>query len=580
MKPVVIVGYNEALEKAHKCMSPRAHRLAALERWVEGSQYEGMADWDNDCPISEKAPCVVDPIVSDSIESHVDMVLGEGKFPAITSRPGEDESDDGGLNEDDSAALDRLFAGAAEQVRFRAICRETLSMAMGCGSSAAIYGVRNNVLFGDTVKARWCEPEFADDGRTVKKIAIQYPYVDTYQDEKDGKWYAKAKIYRREIDDKSDVTYKPADADSFKIKWVEDVRIEHGFGECPVVWYPFFRGCSIVGQVDGNAPHEKLTDEIRCHDVAISQRHRAALYAGDPQWTETGVDLSSNPSDVGRKGVPLNMSDPGVNGAIQIDNPIAKYDAFPESGGGSTARKKHPGTIWRYESENVKVTLHQLNGDALKALTDNAVDICMKIMKALAYVPLDPESSQVIRGSLSGKALESLRERQLNRDDRIRDDFGDGFIRPSAQMILRICRKVGASLRVRGVKAGLPVLMKTPEDQHLSLRWGPYMKLDGDEQGKIVTAALACRKENEITRRMFVEKVAPIFGIENVDAAVDAIEKENEENAKKMLEQTTAEQKSMHAIANEAADPKGSSGKQSSASGSGSGGSAASNEGD
>lgn len=555
---IEIRGYDEASEKALKHMSPRAHQLAKLERWVDGTQYDGMADWFSDKPISEKAPCVVDPIVFDSIESHVDMVLGEGKFPAITSRPGEDESEDGGLNEDDSKALDSLFAGAAEQCRFRAICRETLTASMGCGTGAVIYGARNNLIFGDTIKARWCEPEFKDDGQTVTKLVIQYPYIDTYQ-EIDGTWKAKAMIYRRVIDATHDITYLPADAGSFQVKWVADKTIQHGLGECPVVWYRFFKGCSTVGEIDGKAPHANLLGEIHAHDISISQRHRAALYAGDPQWSETGVDLDLNPSEPGTITPVMVTRDGGLPSA---DNPVLSVSAYHPEQPSKEGRKKHPGTIWRYENANTKVELHQLNGDALEAISKNASDICMKIMKALAYVPLDPETSQVMRGSLSGKALESLRERQLNRDDRIRDDFGDMFIRPSAQMILRICRKVGAKLRVRGVKKGLPVLQKYSEDQHLSLRWGKYTKPDGQEENQIITAALACRKEKEITRRMFIEKVAPIFGIENVDAALDAIEKELAADAEKQLTQTAAEQKSMHAIANQASDPSGSEAEQ------------------
>src|SRR6185369_724929 len=98
-------GYEKAVELVAKKMSPRAKRMAALERWVDGTQYEGMADWFADCPISEKAPCVVEPIVADSIESHVDMVLGEGRFPDFTSRPDEDDddgADEGGLDADAS----------------------------------------------------------------------------------------------------------------------------------------------------------------------------------------------------------------------------------------------------------------------------------------------------------------------------------------------------------------------------------------------------------------------------------------------------------------------------------------------
>lgn len=455
-----IIGYTTAVEQASKRMSPRAHRLAALERWVDGTQYAGMADWFDDVPISEKAPCIVEPIVADAIESHVDMVLGEGKFPAITSRPAEDESEDeegdaeDGLNEDDSAALDKLISGIAEQARFRALCREALTMAMGCGSTAVIYGARAGKLCGNTVKARWCTPTLGEDGSTVTKLVIEYPYVDTYQEH--GEWKARAMVFRREIDDKTDTTYKPAPAELASVDWTKGVEstIQHGLGFCPVVWYPFFRGCTIVGQVDGSAIHQTLLDEIRAHDVAVSQRHRAALYAGDPQWTETGVEPGSNPSQATRAEEPVRVTATG--GPPSADNPvIGSYPNAPRSNG---ARKKHPGTIWQYENENATVTLHQLSGDALKAISDNGSDIRLKLMQALAYVPLDPESSRVLRGSLSGKALDSLRERQLNRDDRIRDDFGDCFMKPSISMLLRICQIRADGIRVRGLVAAKPIL--------------------------------------------------------------------------------------------------------------------------
>ncbi len=461
--------YATASEIAAKRMSPRARWLAKLEKWVEGKQYDGLADWFADVPISEKAPCVVEPIVSDSIESHVDMVLGEGKFPAITSRPAEDESEDGesddegGLDEDASAALDKLIAGASEQVRFRALCREALSMAMGCGTSCAIYGAREGRLFGDTVKARWCKPEFGSDGKSIARLIIEYPYVDTYQDEA-GEWHARARVFRREIDDKTDVTFLPGDASASKIQWAPDpkARIEHGLGFCPVVWYPFFKGCSIVGQIDGHAPHENLLREIRAHDVSLSQRHRAALYAGDPQWTECGVDLGSNPSAVGKISGEIVTKHGGPPTA---DNPvIGTYHGDP-GGRPSVGRKKHPGTVWQYENEKAKVELHQLSGDALKAISDDGSDIRVKIMQALAYVPLDADASRVMRGSLSGKALESLMARQLNRDDRIRDDFGDAFIKPSIAMLLRICHVRGAGLRVRGLKKAQSVLAQFATEQ-------------------------------------------------------------------------------------------------------------------
>ncbi len=449
-------GYDKALELVAKRMSPRAKYMASLERWVEGSQYEGLADWFADVPISEKAPCVVEPIVADSIESHVDMVLGEGRFPDFTTRPDEDDddgADEGGLGPDDSAALDKLIRSASEQSRFKAVCREALAMAMGSSSACCIYGARGGKLFGDTVKARWCVPEF-DANRALTRLTIEYPYIDTYEER--GVWKARARIFRRVIDDKSDTTFLPAEADVPKVVWTPDPTqtFAHGLGFCPAVWYPFFRGCSIVGDIDGKAPHANLLDEIRAHDVSNSQWHRAALYAGDPQWTETGVEAGMNPSSAGRAGQTQVTAN---GGAPTKDNPVIGTIIPATHGegampGGAMMRKKHPGSVWQYENDNAKVELHVLPGDALEAISKNGHDIRLKIMQALAYVPLDPEIANIVRGSLSGKALESLRERQLNRDDKIRDDFGDGFMKPSLNILLRICAAKGAGLRLRGLK--------------------------------------------------------------------------------------------------------------------------------
>jgi len=471
-------GYNKAVELVAKKMSPRAKRLAALERWVAGEQYEGMADWFADVPISEKAPCVVEPLVADSIESHVDMVLGEGRFPDFTTRPDEDDddgADEGGLSGDASEAVDKLIRSVAEQARLKAVCRESLSMAMGCGTACTIFGARNGKLFGDTVKARWGTPEF-DINRAVTKLTIEYPYVDTY--EENGVWKARARIFRRVIDDKSDTTFLPADADLPKPVWTPDPNqtFTHGLGFCPVVWYPFFRGCSIVGDIDGNAPHANLLDEIRAHDVSNSQWHRAALYAGDPQWTEIGVEPGTNPSAAGRIGKTLVTA---TGGAVSKDNPVigTVLDATHGEGavsGAQGARKKHPGTVWQFENKDAKVELHQLSGDALDAISKNGHDIRLKIMQALAYVPLDPEVANIVRGSLSGKALESLRERQLNRDDKIRDDFGDGFMKPSLNVLLRICATKADGLRLRGLKKAK----------------GALAQLNGAEPTKVTTDAV------------------------------------------------------------------------------------------
>jgi flagellar biosynthesis/type III secretory pathway protein FliH len=52
-----------------------------------------------------------------------------------------------------------------------------------------------------------------------------------------------------------------------------------------------------------------------------------------------------------------------------------------------------------------------------------------------------------------------------------------------------------------------------------------------------------------VTLRVAVEKIAPIFGIENIDAALDALEEELEQKAEQQQEQFEREQETVHAMA-------------------------------
>jgi hypothetical protein len=126
-------------------------------------------------------------------------------------------------------------------------------------------------------------------------------------------------------------------------------------------------------------------------------------------------------------------------------------------------------------------------------------------------------------------------------------------------------------------------------------KWGPYFHVDPGEQKQTVDFVQAARGKGSglagaqplITRRQAVEILAPLVGIENVDAAMDALETEDAEEAKKAADAQAAETElqtaHLHELAGTLADggtkkPKGdgsSGGKDAKASGASSGGSAA-----
>ena len=453
-------GYDEARRIASKNVTPRSRYIEALESYVVGTQYDGKPDWfvqDDKIPLFDRKPCVVYAVVNSAIASNTDLVLGDGRFPAITSAPDENDSKfDGeiGLEQAASETLDRFISSVAKQARFRGVCREVFAAAQGAGSGVAICCVRDGRLVFDTTRARWCMPTFDALGN-VLALEIRYPYIDTFK--AGNEWKVRALIYRRVIDSFRDVTYLPAEAkeDCIEPDWVEDpaLTIDHGFGFCPVIWYPFMRGCSMAGTFDGHAIHENLLDELRALDFALSMRHRAALFAGDPQWTEIGVEEGYNPTPGGQaKGMPATLK----GGPYSQSNPVTSHYVEPAP---RAARKKSPGLIWQYPNPDTKVQLHTLPGDALEALDRHARDLRMKISESMAVVFMDPDDIKYA-SSVSGKALETLKSRQIDRCDQYRDDFGEGFILPAIQMLLRMAYEVGKTggLNLTGLKTTMPIL--------------------------------------------------------------------------------------------------------------------------
>ena len=544
-------------------VTPRYRHIDNLEKWVDGKQYEGMADWFSDASFFEKAPCVVYQLTKSSIESKRDLVLGEGHFPFVTTSPDEDDteesenieegyearvegktapppskkpnsqaksfSEDNGLNEEDSEEMDRLIEKIAEESHLESTMCEAIEEGQGAGTAVILFGVRDGRLFTETVKAKWCTPTF-DASRKVISLKIEYPYLDVYEERE--QWRVRAMMYRRIIDSWNDITFypvelrpgqKPKESD-----WTPRLSVAHGLGECPVHWYPFMRGCSAVNEIDGRAVHEQILDEQKALDQTLSQRHRAVIFGADPQWTECGVTPGYSPTESESADVIQGTMFGGKPGP---NNPLR--GRYKEPGSHLPARKKGPGEVWQYPDPNTNVEMHTLPGDAVTASNDHASDLRMKLCELLAYVPLDPDSIKGLR-TISGKALAALRKRETNRCNAMRRDFGDNCLIPSIKMLLRIALKIAqrgkGALRTPGINRALPILsLFVQQDPDIRLVWGSYEEEDSEDEDRIVKTTVAALMGGLITLRMAVQKISKIYGIENVDQAVARIEFEKQQ---------------------------------------------------
>jgi hypothetical protein len=457
-------GYEAAQRAVIANTSLRSRRLAEFERWVDGTQYDNRCSWwDDSKPLWERAPCIVYPVAQIAIQSNTDLVLGEGRFPSFSSKPGEDEgSEANGLDEASSQALDRFITEHHRICRFRAHARFAFAAAQGCGSVMAVHGVRAGRPHADLIPAKWANPTLDSFG-AVQSVEIRYPYLEEYQ-KSTGGWAVRAKLYRRVITADSDITYLPADASEggAEPKWQPDLTLSfpHELGFCPAIWYPFMRGCVPINQIDGVALHAHVLDEIQAHDIALSQRHRGALLS-EPQVVEIGVTPGYSPTEVGRTAlVPATQ-----NGRLLSPGEAKNWQGpgYGSAGQSAGARKKGPGYPWQYTNELTKVQMLTYPGDALKAQDDNAADLAQKLQEALGVVFLDPAHIK-FAATTSGKALQAIKQKQIDRCDVYRDDFGDNFLMPSVDMQLRIAAKLKSGLRVPGIDKVVPILAKFTAD--------------------------------------------------------------------------------------------------------------------
>ncbi len=528
----------QARALAASLITPRTVQLEKLEHYTKGTQYEGREDFltpSKDVPLLERAPCIVYPAVESAIRQHVDMALGDGRFPKLTTGIGEDEEDDlFGLSEDDSETLDTFIANLSEHARFVEVCQDALEAAEGISSACCVYSFDGfGTLRAEHVETCHAKPTFDASG-ALTRLEIKYPYVELDTVEP-GRVRARCMFYRRVIDAESDTVFKPAEV---KRKGVEPTSspdaersAAHGLGFVPCVWYAFKRRKK--GVPDGCAVHETLLDELDALNFSLSQRYRAALYSGDPQMVETGVGEGEQVAPSG--------SQPRA-GLKELRDGDRTLVGFGYSERPRSARRKGAGVVWRYENPDAKVAMLTLPGDALQAITDQCDDLLDKIEGVLGYTGTSPEQ---VKGALSGKALGFLYQRTTSFVDRVRSDFWHGFMLPSLSVMLRMALTAHnaspGSVYISGITKAAPILERFNREvadtgkrwftPRIKPVWGRYFEQSAeDEKAAVETAAMAFEK-GLMTRTLAIEKLRGVFVFQSAAEIAEELDEADEKAA-------------------------------------------------
>jgi len=583
-----ITGQDAAVKAVRAYTTPRMLWMSKLRAYVAGTQYDNRVSWhDKSVPVWDRAPAIVWQAAEGAITSNEDLLLGEGRYPSISSKPSEDNGDDDELlDEESSKAIDRLIVSIEKEACLRAHNREQYGNAQSVGTCVGIIGCRGGRLFAWSALAEYCEWEL-NENEEVVRLTISYPYIDRKKGT-DGRWYAVAKVFRRVIDAVRDVTFLPAEANQngTPIVWVEDPKltIEHGLGFCPVVVHKFRAPKSLHNETDGRAIHATVLDEIDAYCLQASIRHDGAIHSL-PQKYEIGVDRGYNPTGA------ASYVDPGLvatatgKAVNPLSNPIAEHYSARKVPDG--ARMQGPGSVWQYSNPDTKVGQLEISEGALRTLAETMANLKSQIAETLCWVALNPDEIK-FAAALSGKAIERMMARQLNRVAKDRDGFGNGYIIPICSMLLRVVAKIGPQLRTRGVKKALPSLLSFVESTAnsdgsvseewnappLSLKWGAWFAPTPEDEAKIIDTAAKAKDAQLITQRTAVEHIARSFGIDDVSAYLDALKEEVEGNDEEENERAARAIALAHAnLANGATRKRGSEGepKADSKGGSGSG---------
>jgi hypothetical protein len=464
----------------------------------------------------------------------VDFALGEGRWPNITSGLGAaaaklDSVD--GVSAAQSRVLDAFVGQLIETSNFQDLCADALEAAESVGTACVAFAACDGVLRGEQIEAEHCTAEFDANGAVVL-LVIEYPFVAEKREH--GQTRSVCMLYRRVIDAERDTAFAPVEVrDGLEPAFSEvESVVEHGLGFCPVVWYAHKRKSRKAGDVDGCALHASVLDELDALNFTLSQRHRAALYSGDPQMVETGVSRDENVAPTGRE---------PVAGMKELRDASGRtYTGFGYAERPRNARRKGAGIVWRYESPDAKVTMLTLPGDALSAIDKHAHDLDDRISQALGYTKASPET---IKGALSGKALGFLYARTTAHCDRLRQDLWDGFMRPALSMLLRMAHVIDAaspgSLYVPGIGKARKVLARFARTDaagamrwmppRLTPTWGRYFEQSAEDDLAEVRLAKEAFAAGLVTRELAIERLRGVFAFDSaaelaavLDAGKDA----------------------------------------------------------
>ena len=495
--------------------TPRYWRINRFEAFYNGQQYDGRPSfWDNAYPLRERAPAVQTGFARAAVNRLATLVFGDRSFPRLTVGKRVLRA---ALSDAERKALQALVDEAATALVLSHRMRQVLVEGLKCGSACVVTGLVDGAPAVEILPSKWCTPTLRRDG-SVESVVVQWKHPD---ETGANKWA----WHRREITATHDRVYEPVPfREGREPEWSGVPFVDAPLRFCPVVWVRNLRPATAsAADVDGCSLIDGMEDEVEALDLELSQLYRNALYNGEPQMVKIGGAPASPAAD-GRQGRD------GFAPASAMGS-IAKWFVSGEGGG---AVRKSPGRLWEIASGGDAKMVESTGAGA--QIIKGAIDELRRVLcDATGVVLVDPHT--LGNGDLSARALTLMHAPMLDVADNIRVEYGAVVVAIVNQILRHVALAGAAAVTLAAADAAGPALARlsgvavdgSPRwlGAPIELAWGTYFEPSAtDRKEAVETASKANGGRPVVSQRTAVASVAPLFGTEDVDAEVAAIDGE------------------------------------------------------
>lgn len=451
-------------------LPPRARRIAALRRVLEGRQYDHISTPFSEevssgamgeyIPLSKRRPSVRSGLCRVVVDDTVGLVFGDGRFP--------------GIELDDQTTQDAV-AAFIKAVRLA----EIMSAAAVSGSVGSValrfrtLGMkpRLDVMPTEHLTPAWDERNDPDvllsvteQYKLARKEVLARGYKISAEDEQ-ANWF----WFRRVWTATEEQWFLPWPVSARDREPVLDVdmTVVHNLGFVPVIWVRNLAGGT--DPADGACTFEPAIDTVIEIDYQLSQSGRALKYAADPKLIIRDAGTGGDGGDRPITG--------GAANAIVLSDPQA--DA----------------------------KLLEINGTAATAVLDHVRALRNTALEATGGSRVDPEK---LSAAQSGRAMEILMRPTIQLADRLRTAYGEGGLIPLLRMLIAASRK--APLLIGGTT------YRDLDDAGLALVWPRWFPSTSEDRQADATTAKTLAEAGILSRRTILTNLASDYDVEDIDA--------------------------------------------------------------